>query len=58
MAVITIWHFSNAEYDQLLTDINGKLALDSQLVGKQGLRAENIIVDQDFAGWTNLPTWI
>lgn len=41
--------YSNPEYDQLLTDINGSLATDIPARWEAMAKAEKLIVDQDFA---------
>jgi len=41
--------YSNPEYDQLLKDINGSLALDPVKRWEAMARAEKIIVDEDYA---------
>ncbi|WP_427138409.1 peptide ABC transporter substrate-binding protein [Psychrobacillus psychrodurans] len=41
--------YSNPEYDQLLQDINGSLALDLPARWEAMAKAEKIIVDQDYA---------
>ncbi|TQR20223.1 peptide ABC transporter substrate-binding protein [Psychrobacillus vulpis] len=41
--------YSNPEYDQLLKDINGKLALDPVARWEAMAKAEKIIIEQDFA---------
>ncbi|SFQ23882.1 oligopeptide transport system substrate-binding protein [Psychrobacillus psychrotolerans] len=41
--------FSNPEYDQLLQDINGSLALDIEARWEAMAKAEKLIVDEEFA---------